>query len=964
MAENISIQFRGTSGSRGSELEGQFGRRPFVSVPIRDARETIRKFQEQGFRVEFSTTRTPKEAREFAGKRAAQRGLLAPEVAEVLREQIGGLVETVQSRKEQVSRQLALERKAAVPFKVRRGDENGVTVVSEARPVPAAIIPTGVTAPVVSVGIPSQVVSEQRIQDVLQGQQLQQGTLLGELPGSFQVPEFQTITEAPPSTFEAIKEIERIPARVKALAGLIPGATEIIDLSESETENLKRLLSFARSSGREDTLAQGLLALLIGAGASVVASREFVRNLITQPIDTIKSVPSAIKNINLGEIGRRIRARPGEAIGFGITEIVTGRGFGGVGEGIAQVSRKIFTRLDPKFIPVTTTDSFKVTDLRVNGDTIKIIDFVDPSEVIKVTTATGRVIDIPIAKETVKELGISLKEQAKLAGTTVDAVSGQRGLFRLLNPDEITLKKPLPKEDRLIKSTSNLLKRFDEGKLNPSEIIELDLKIKKETGGKKGLIERTFFADPQGRLRESRLGVRDKNIREAKLVDMLSGDVSFTKESPQAIIFESVPIAEFPKRLKNIEKKLKTGQALNEIEQQQLLKFQLEKTGEFKPIGFLAPEPEIVLSPGEIIRKKKTIAVTLIKGKRVPIIQSEIVKATQETTNLIEKAKVGTLTADDLSSLKRNLKVETGFDVSNTLKTKPFISPTTLAITGGSPIAKVLNVVTGDISSVSSTTRAIRPSSSIPVISSSSSGLLEVTKPTSAIISKSGTSSRIPTLIQSSPPVTQPSLDPSLISPPPSQVPSGLVSTTPSPLPSPRPRVPSPVPSLISQPSALPSGVPSLPPSAPPSVPSPVPKVLVPVPIIPKKQQAILLKQLKKKFKKNQAFQLLVKRRGKFEKIGKPDLLGKTIRKGAGITEDTISATFKVVPTKKTIKGKDTIFLPPKETFRDFKRVKGKKVKLELTWIERRSKRLSSKKEVLTLQSARKNPLGLKRRKL
>jgi len=65
------------------------------------------------------------------------------------------------------------------------------------------------------------------------------------------------------------------------------------------------------------------------------------------------------------------------------------------------------------------------------------------------------------------------------------------------------------------------------------------------------------LSDPKGRLRPSRLGLQD--AKDASLLDLLAGDVSFKSKTPQALIFEDVLVSKFPKTtiFKSITKKLK-----------------------------------------------------------------------------------------------------------------------------------------------------------------------------------------------------------------------------------------------------------------------------------------------------------------------------------------------------------------------------------------------------------------------
>ena len=131
--------------------------------------------------------------------------------------------------------------------------------------------------------------------------------------------------------------------------------------------------------------------------------------------------------------------------------------------------------------------------------------------------------------------------------------------------------------------------------------------------------------------------------------------------------------------------------------------------------------------------------------------------------------------------------------------------------------------------------------------------------------------------------------------------------------------------------------------------------ILIPLPIgvgVEKKQQD--------KFKKVKAYQLLIKKAGKFQLFGKPQEKGKAIKLGAKITKATLASTFKIKPTKVLIIGKETKFIPSEKLYRTYKVVRGKQIPLENTWIEKRTKRLTTKEEKGLLQSKRKVKGGMK----
>lgn len=120
-----------------------------------------------------------------------------------------------------------------------------------------------------------------------------------------------------------------------------------------------------------------------------------------------------------------------------------------------------------------------------------------------------------------------------------------------------------------------------------------------------------------------------------------------------------------------------------------------------------------------------------------------------------------------------------------------------------------------------------------------------------------------------------------------------------------------------------------------------------------------VLKSAIQKIKRSgKSFDVFVKRRGKFEKVGDDLPFFRALKKGRDITDATLSAQFKLLPQKTMPKQKDIkpFQLNPKK-FRDFKIIKGKKQKLPLGhFIEKRNARLDSKSEVAEI-------LGIKRKK-
>jgi hypothetical protein len=237
-----------------------------------------------------------------------------------------------------------------------------------------------------------------------------------------------------------------------------------------------------------------------------------------------------------------------------------------------------------KFAPVVLTESGEVISGvarsgSINARTISVT----AGGIVDKTPATT--FNIPVAGG-VSSTAESLVEQAKLAGTTADAVSGQRSLFNVFKKElKINKPKPTPQSSPL---------------------------------------EEMFFSDPRGRIRTSRLGLTAEDVSSELSFSELLKNPSKLFERPQIVVQENVKIANFPPELQGVKSKLLAGESLTASESADLLTFQQTVTGEFKTPGFLFRESEITLAKGEVLVKEGTQAVTIIKGKRVPIISTTI----------------------------------------------------------------------------------------------------------------------------------------------------------------------------------------------------------------------------------------------------------------------------------------------------------------------------------------------------
>ena len=228
--------------------------------------------------------------------------------------------------------------------------------------------------------------------------------------------------------------------------------------------------------------------------------------------------------------------------------------------------------------------------------------------------------------------GFSFEEQAIFVGKTGDVASGQRDLFGLFTK-QLEVRKP----------------------------------------NAEGL-KQTFFGSPwdidtgAAQLRVSRLGTSKASVE-----DLFSGGVSFGKSKPQALIFEQTKVADIPFELKGIYTKAIGGDVaaqtrfLEEFKSYQLAP---SKKPEFLPFGYGGGEAELTYLG--VIKKKGTIAVTVIDGKRVPIFSTELVASSPELKALQLKGLREGLDVAESRKAFSLLEQESGGLLSSRA-TKPYI---------------------------------------------------------------------------------------------------------------------------------------------------------------------------------------------------------------------------------------------------------------------------------------------------
>lgn len=495
------------------------------------------------------------------------------------------------------------------------------------------------------------------------------------------------------------------------------------------TTNLQNIISESREKTKElkpesfgGKVGRAGGALVLGGAASAAGTLRFGEQLLFTPVETSKGIVKGV-----GKIVQAPGIIVSEAKMLGRTAVEEpffAAGFVG-----SEITQDI---LLGKGI-IKSGKIARKAGTRISPKFRKFDDLAD------IKTSRG-VIDLE-AGGTVKQLETPLSKQVNLAGQKVDAVSAARDLFGTVRKRKIKIDKPLPTPDA------------------PD-------------------LERAFFADPAGRIRPSRLGLGQK---EAGLSDIFSGDITFKRVKPQAIVFPQTIVEKFPKRLQSIQKKLKAGKTLTPGEKADLLKFQLTPSGEFKPVGFLSKEPEITLAPGEIIKRKGVVGRTIVEGEAVPIIEADVVKATKETTELLAKQRAGRLSNVQQRQLTKNLARESGFPSSSfEVSTSARVSPATPISSGISSFPKP-----------SEKTTSIRVNRNFEIPSQPSG----IPSRTQRVVSSPGlsrtfeVSSAVASPPPSQPTISKKAISPAISSPPPSSPPIGRLEIIPGEKPKPKPRL-------------------------------------------------------------------------------------------------------------------------------------------------------------------------------
>jgi len=359
-------------------------------------------------------------------------------------------------------------------------------------------------------------------------------------------------------------------------------------------------------------------------------------------------------------------------------------------------------------------------------------------------------------------------------------------------------------------------------------------------------------------------------MAKASFSDFLSGKVKLF-DRPQIVVQERVKIADFPPSLETVKNKLLTGKTLTLKDKADLLAFQQEVTGEFKPIGFVGEEAEITLGKGEVLIKGGTQATTVIEGRRVPIISTTI-KAVDELTpadKIIRFGDTNLKPSNKISALSEGLITPEEYAGQITSSSSSIISvgvDTFRPVTSSASTLSAFNAFSGGLSS--SPSPNFQSLGFIPSSSSASSSGIKKT----VIYSSTATPSSeiISPVIPSSRGRSRRSRSPSSPSPSPSPFPSPFPSPSPSPYPKPSP-------SFI--PSSTSRGTTRRPPIT----------YYTPTPIIyPQSQRR----------KQSRGYDVFVRKRGQFKKITTKGLSYRdALDFGAYRVTSTARATFFTTPS-------------------------------------------------------------------
>lgn len=375
----------------------------------------------------------------------------------------------------------------------------------------------------------------------------------------------------------------------------------------------------------------------------------------------IASLPSEVVK-GVKDFGKLIKSDPEQGSAILLTEYVTLVGGGKAIRESGKVARKVANKVlkNNAFKKVEKLLIKKVVDVEKGIIRVNRLneDFLRRKTVITVARdSAGRFKkvrkDLTLKVGGIPETKESLAKQLARGGKSATAVTAQANrLVKLLRQRRI-IRKPLPFDEKQLSTiTRRLLKRFDKGKLTPKEVLELNLRLRKESiklasGQSKGvdLLERSVYFDPDRTLRKSRLQLQEDALEEANLFDLLSGRARLfsRKAKPQIIVLEDFveglpKTKEFASIVKKLKNSVKLGKDPNLTAQElaRLSRWQVTPSGKLKPIGSTTYqgglERELTLAPGEAIKRVQKLAILRIGSKRIPIVAVKIVKGKENVS--------------------------------------------------------------------------------------------------------------------------------------------------------------------------------------------------------------------------------------------------------------------------------------------------------------------------------------------
>ena len=365
-------------------------------------------------------------------------------------------------------------------------------------------------------------------------------------------------------------------------------------------------------------------------------------------------LPASVKS-ELKKFGVLYRTNPEQAGAIVVSEILFMKGAGAVFKKLGKVSK----------VTINRVKNLSPTLLKIERGLIKIKKPLPSGE--KLTLKFGTIADVQ------ESVAVQFRRGGKqLIAVTAQADKVIRGIRR-----KAIIRKPFSfDEAKLSKVTRDLLKKFDKANINPREVITLNRLLREETKRlgvqTKGvdLLERSMYFDPDRTLRKSRLAAGAERVPEdGTLFDLLTGEASLFKRTPKPAVYvieefaEKLPkTKEFASIIRKIKAAVKIGKDPNvsKAELAKLTRWQVTPSGKLKGIGSTTYqgglEREVTIAPGEVIKKVKKLGTLKVGDKRIPIYAIKIIRGKQKVSIIKRIEKV----SDSISQLrKRKSKLKT-----------------------------------------------------------------------------------------------------------------------------------------------------------------------------------------------------------------------------------------------------------------------------------------------------------------